>query len=316
MSFHAGYLEIRRPETFLVDQVRQSMASLPRALPPAFALDAVGHALYARVTSLPCYTQACAEANLIQTHRRDLLAKAGSPKEIVDLNAGTATQSRGLLHDVERYVAIESCRAVLDDAVDGLGAAFPHLEVNGIVGDPAFGLAYAPTPRDPRLLLMLNSALGKLDPTEARLELARIRGLMEPEDRLLVGVDLHKDDSRLADSYQDIGDVQGAYFRNALRRANREVGTDFRSTDWNLAIEAQADSGRVEIRFEARDRLTVDGGRSGTSWQFEKDEPLVVEHAYKPTEGQVAAIAVGAGYTVEQVWRDGAEGFALFLLAP
>ena len=292
------------------------MTGRPRALPAAMALDAVGHALYARVTGLKDFTMARAELDIIQTHRREILALAGGPREIVDLRAGSATQPRPLLSEVDRYVAIETCRAVLDDAIDGLAAAFPHLVLRGIVGEPRPGLVGAPLESTNRLVLLLEGALGRYDATMARIELTRIRSLMEPSDRLLIGMDLAKDDVCLGDGYQDSCDVFGAYMRNAMRRTNREIGTDFRSSDWLLVVEPQSSQGRVEIRFEARCPVTVNGGRTGERWTFERGETLIVEHAYKHSEGQVAAMAVGAGFGVSKVWRDCAQGYALFLLAP
>ncbi len=292
------------------------MAERPRALPPGMALDAVGHALYARVTALPGFGLARAESELLRTQGRQVLARAGGPREIVDLEAGTAVQPRSLLNAVDRYVAVDRCRPVLDDAVGGLAAAFPKLEVRAIVGDPAFGLAAATRERGPRLALLLGSALGRLDPTKARLELAHVRAAMAADDRLLVGMDLAKDERRLRETYDDPSDVYAAYARNALRRANREVGTDFRPADWSATVEVQPDKSRVEIRLEARRDLIVEGGRTGERWTFAAGESIVVEHAYKPSEGQLAALALGAGFRVEEVWNDPLHGYALFMLAP
>lgn len=316
MVYRTGFSDLGRTESHLVDEVRQSMADRPRALPPGMALDAAGHALFARVTSLPSFALARAESELLRTQKHHVLSSAGAPREIVDLQAGTATQPRPLLDNVERYVAVDRCRPVLDDAVGCLATAFPKLEVRAIVGDPAFGLAVAAHDRGPRLALLLGSALGRLDPTAARLELSRVRAAMEPEDRLLVGMDMVKDERRMRETYDDANDVYAAFARNALRRANREVGTDFRSTDWAVTVEVQPERGRVEIRLEARRDLKVDGGRTGAGWSFAAGEAIVVEHAYKPSEGQLAATAIGAGFRVEEVWKDEAHAYALFLLAP
>lgn len=290
------------------------MAVRPRGLPPRMARDAVGHALYARVTSLPRFTSARAEAELVRIHRREILERSGSPREIVDLWAGTAVQPRPLLDGVSRFVAVEPCRPVLGDAIDGLTAAFPQLDVRGVVGDAAFGLSTTPHDLGPRLVLLLESALGSLDPTAARLELVRIRTLLESGDRLLIGLDLAKDDLSLGDGYDDATGVYAAYVRNALRRANREIGTDFRSADWSLVVDPQPERSLVEIRFEARVALAVEGGLSGGGWDFMPGDSLIVERAYKPTEGQVAALAIGAGFRVEDAWTDGPQGFGLFLL--
>lgn len=300
----------------MVDEVRSAMSNRPRALPHGMAFDAVGHALYARVTALPRYVQARAEAELIRVHRREILALAGSPPEAIDLLSGDGVQARPLLDEVQRYVAVEPCRAVLEDTLDGLAAAFPRLDLRGIVGEPAFGLRMATRDLGHRLVLLLGSTLGRFDPTAARLELARLRSLMEPEDRLLIGVDLAKACGRFAEAYDDSTDVYAAFARNALRRTNREVGTNFKSADWTLEIEEQGDFGRVEVRFVARRILDVSGGRACEGWDFLPGEALIVEHAYKPTEGQIAAIALGAGFHVVQAWKDGDQGYGLFMLAP
>lgn len=290
------------------------MADRPRALPTGIALDAVGHALYARVTALPCFTAARAEAELLRVHRWEILDLAGGPREIVDLRAGTAVQARPLLDSVASYVAVEPCCAVLDDALDGLGTAFPHLATHGVVGDAAFGLRASRAEDGPRLVLLLESTLGRLDPTASRLELVRIRSEMTPGDRLLIGMDLAKAESCLGDAFNDPTGVVAAYFRNAFRRANREVGTDFRSADWTFAVEPQPEHGRVELRFEARSAVAVNGGRAGDGWDFMPGDALVVERAHKPTEAQVAALALAAGFRIAGAWTDGPQGYGLFLL--
>ena len=304
------------PDSGILEELRQSMAGKPRALPAGAALDAAGHALFARVTALPEYTLSRAETDLLRSRRDEILQAAAHPREIVDLEAGSSVRARPLLEGAEGYVAIERCRPVLHDTINSLAAALPRLRTRGVVGEAVSGVASVPRGEGPRLILLLGGALGRYDAAGARLLLWRIRAEMSPRDRLLVGVDLDKEPRRLLDAYRDPAGVVSAYLRNAFRRVNREVGTDFRPGDWDERVEVQSQQGRVEIRYEARKDLVVFGGRTGGDWAFGSGEPLVVEHAYKPSEAQVAAIALGGGFGIAGVWTDPAQGYGLFMLGP
>lgn len=300
----------------MIDEVRDTMSDRPRALPPEMAFDAVGHALFARVTASPSFSLARDEATLLRTYRNEILDRAGRPGEIVDLDAGDGTRARPVLDGAGSFVAVETCRAVLDDGVEGLAAAFPSLKVRGIVGNALFGLGSSTPSKEPRLVLLLGSGLARLEPTAARIELVKLRQAMQPQDTLLLGFDLAKGECAMQAAYDDEAGFYAAFSRNALRRANREVGTDFRVDEWRYVAEPQPHRGRVEIRFEARRAIAVSGGRTGMGWDFMPGEPLIVEHAHKPTEGQVAALVLSAGFTLEESWKDDPKGYGLFLLRP
>lgn len=292
------------------------MAAVPPAFPPGMALDAAGHALYARVTALPSFTLVRAESELLRTKGREILAAAGNPAEIVDLSATTVSQPASLLANAARYIVVDLSLSVLHDVLGAATANFPAMESRGIVGEPVFGLEAAERGVGRRMILLLGSMIGRHEPADARLQLTQIRKSMVAGDTFLLGVDLYKEERRLQDAYDDPTGIFAAYIRNGLRRANREVGTDFQSADWQTVVDVQSTRGCVEIRLEARRALTVSAGRIGGSWSFLPGESIIAERAYKPSEGQAAATALAAGFGILGAWTDCGLGYALFLLAP
>ncbi len=244
------------------------------------------------------------------------MATAGNPSEIVDLTATTVSQPASLMANAARYVVVDLSLSVLHDVLGAAKANFPAMESRGIVGEPVFGLEAAERGPGRRLILLLGSLIGRYEPTEARHQLSLIRKSMVPGDSLLVGVDLLKEERRLEDAYDDPTGVFSAYIRNGLRRANREVGTDFNTADWQTVVDVQTTRGCVEIRLEARRSLTVSAGRIGGHWSFLAGESIVAERAYKPSEGQAAATVLAAGFGIAGAWTDCGLGYALFLLTP
>lgn len=292
------------------------MAGAPPAFPLGMALDAAGHALYARVTALPSFTIVRAESELLRTCGRDIMASAGNPSEIVDLSATTVTQPASLLANAARYIVVDLSPSVLHDVLGVAEANFPNMESRGIVGEAAFGLESTPRGPGNRMILMLGGGIGRYEPTDARIQLSRMRKAMGAGDTLLLGVDLAKDERRLRDAYDDPSEIFSTYLRNSFRRANREVGTDFHSPDWQTVVDVQSTRGCVEIRFEARRAVHVDAGLAGGDWSFLPGEGIVAERAYKPTEGQAAATVLAAGFGIAGAWTDCGLGYALFLLTP
>lgn len=297
-------------------EVRQAMASTHRTVPEGFLYDAPGLALLERVGSLPSYGMARAEATLLAASRCAIWNAAGCPVDMVEFDAGTAVRSRPIIDLADRYAVADRCRPVLIDTVAGLEKAFPRVAFQAFHAGRLTAAKDLPETDAARLYLWLGSAVARLAPTDARLALAGIRAQMKVEDRLLVTADLAKHPDDLRRAYRDDQGFHAPLVRNALRRLNREIQTSFEIANWIPEIEVQEDRGRVELRLRSSEATEVSGGRTGDVWRFEADEPIVVEHAYKQTEGQVAALFLSAGFRTVERWIEPTWDFGAFLVAP
>ena len=68
--------------------VTAGLTASPKSLPPKYFYDAVGSALFERITRLPEYYLTRAEHALLDAHARGILREA-RPEEIIELGAGS-----------------------------------------------------------------------------------------------------------------------------------------------------------------------------------------------------------------------------------
>ena len=135
-----------------------------------------------------------------------------------------ASRRLGRLH----YVPIDVSSSALEESARRLTRQFPALKVTGYVADYRSGLErILSRARGPRMIVFLGSSLGNYDQDAAAELLGMIRQTMRPEDTLLLGTDLAKEQSVLEAAYDDAQGVTAAFNLNLLRRINRELGADF-----------------------------------------------------------------------------------------
>ncbi len=86
---------------------------------------------------------------------------------------------------------------------------------------------------------------------------ARSRGLLGPEDHLLLGTDLVKDPEVLQAAYDDTQGVTAEFNRNVLRVLNRELDADFDPEDFDHVALFDAEHEWIEMRLRARREHTT-----------------------------------------------------------
>ena len=218
----------------LARDVRVGLASRPRRLPPKYFYDARGSALFQRISELPEYYLTRAEQGIIESVGGELMARL-QPIDIVELGPGSARKLRLLLDAdgasarVERYVPFDLDRETTEAAAERLVEDYPSLEVHGVVGDLELDLRGVPSPIGRRLVAFFGSTIGNLDAEARRELLSRVRLLLGPEDRLLLGVDLVKDVDLLEAAYDDSDGVTAEFNRKHSERDKSPPGWRFRS---------------------------------------------------------------------------------------
>ena len=216
----------------LITDVRAGLARPQKELPPKYFYDERGSELFEKITRLPEYYLTRAERALLEEHAVDLVGGL-RPRTLVELGAGSAVKTRILLDAMrdagraEEYVPIDVSADFLADTSRRLRAEYPMLRVSGAVADIGESLGLPPRLRRPVLFAFLGSTIGNFDAPAARALLGRVRDVMGPFDRLLLGADLRKPRHVIEAAYNDARGVTAEFNRNMLRVLNRELGADF-----------------------------------------------------------------------------------------
>jgi L-histidine N-alpha-methyltransferase len=299
----------------LGDDVRTGLARPLKELPPKYFYDERGSELFDRITSLPEYYPTRCERWILNRHAPGIVADSGA-EDLVELGSGTASKTRALLYamagagSLRRYVPFDVDESVVEACAMELIELYPGLEVHGVVGDFGRDLDRVPDGRR-RLFVFLGGTIGNLYPRDRRRFLVRIRNLMGPEDRLVIGTDLVKDRAMLEAAYNDSAGVTAEFNRNVLRVVNEGLGADFVPEAFeHVAFFDEANSW-IEMRLRANGAQTVRIDGVNLEVRFADGEEMRTEISAKFTRDAVETELRRAGLALDDFWTDDGGLFGL-----
>jgi L-histidine N-alpha-methyltransferase len=300
------------PDTLVAD-VRDGLARELKELPPKYFYDEQGSILFDRITTLPEYYPTRCEREILNRHAPEIVSGSN---ELIELGSGMASKTRALLYamagngTLRRYVPFDVDPSVVARCAEELVELYPGLLVHGVVGDFEHHLPEIPA-GDQRLFAFLGGTVGNLYPEERAGFLARLRGVMDPDDRLLIGTDLVKDRSVLEAAYNDSEGVTAEFNRNVLRVLNTQLGANFEPEAFeHVAFFDEANSW-IEMRLRANGAQTVRIDGADLEVRFEDGEELRTEISSKFTRDAVARELDAAGLRLDGFHTDDGGLFGL-----
>jgi L-histidine N-alpha-methyltransferase len=305
----------------LVRDVREGFARELKELPPKYFYDERGSALFDRITRLPEYYPTRCERAILNRRSPELVARSGA-QQLVELGSGTASKTRALLYamagagSLRSYVPFDIDESVVAAAGDELSEAYPGLEVRGVVGDLEHDLERIPMSGQRRLFAFLGGTIGNLHPPARRAFLARLRAVMAPGDRLLLGVGLVADRAVMEAAYDDSQGVTAEFNRNVLRVLNRRLAANFRPEAFEHVAFFDPERSWIEMRLRARGPQAVRMEAAGVELALADGEEIRTEISAKFTTDGVSAELRDAGFAVDDVFADDRRLFALAFASP
>jgi L-histidine N-alpha-methyltransferase len=302
-----SYLDGARLDS-MAEEVRDGLSREPRELPPKYFYDRRGSELFDRITSLPEYYPTRCERSILNRHAPEIVRATGA-EELVELGSGTASKTRALLFamagagTLRRYVPFDVAEAVVEQCAAELVELYPGLSVHGVIGEFERHLDCLPD-GERRLFAFLGGTIGNLYPAERAAFLGRLRRLMGPSDRLLIGTDLVKDRQVLEAAYNDSQGVTAEFNRNVLRVINAGLDADFEPEAFeHVAFFDEANSW-IEMRLRSNGAQTVRIDGASLEVTFEDGEELRTEISAKFTREAVERELAGAGLRLDGFHTD------------
>ena len=294
---------------------------------PKFFYDPQGAALFGAICELDEYYPTRTEAQIFESHRRDIAASLPHGSQWVDLGCGDGAKARGWLEPAgaRRYVGVDIAEPWLRSALAALVNGGVRTEVIGVVADftRPFDLHAVLAERTgmPPVFFYPGSSIGNFVRDDARAFLEAVRDHIENHPasggKLMIGIDLVKDRSTLRAAYDDAIGVTAAFNRNVLRVANRLLDADFDLAAFAHRAVYDETFGRIEMQLVARSRQTV---RIGDATRvFEAGEAITTEYSHKYTVDGFTALLESAGFATGdrlRCWRDPRHWFGVFVAEP
>lgn len=301
--------------------VTRGLTAAPRTLSPKWFYDQRGSELFEQITALPEYYLTRAEYEILTGHAAEI-AEACGARTLVELGSGSSRKTRVLLDallgagTLERYVPVDVSSSALVAAGEALCVEYPKLDVAATVTDFEDDLVLSGDDPAPRMLAFLGSTLGNFDPAQRRALYAEFRTALRPDDSLLLGADLVKDESVLIPAYNDSLGITAEFNKNVLAVLNRELNADFHVAEFDHHADWNAEQERIEMYLRSRSPQTVKIRALDLVVDFDADEDLRTELSCKFRRPSLTAELEAGGFAVSRWWTDRAERFALLLARP
>ena len=310
----------KQPNSGMLAEVADGLAAPQKELSPKYFYDHRGSEIFEEITRLPEYYQTRTERSILDAWMPSLIAGLGT-RALVELGAGSAEKSRLIISAMraagtaELYVPIDVSASFLNQTAAQLGREYPGLSVEPVVADIAEELGRPAGLPHPAMYAFLGGTIGNFYPPAAIRLLSRVRAAMNPEDRLLLGVDLRKDISRIELAYNDSQGVTAAFNRNMLLVLNHELGADFNPDLFQHLAFYEPVTHRIEMHLVSALEQEVRIPGIGQI-AFARGESIRTEISCKYDRQSVAELFDPAGLRIE-TWRPDPESlFALVVGAP
>jgi dimethylhistidine N-methyltransferase len=319
MNMHAATLAKAHPldeETSAFGRdVIGDLSQHPKRLSPKYFYDSTGSELFEQITVLPEYYPTRTELTILRDRGRAISAIIPKKAALVEFGAGATTKVRLLLNQCAfgAYVPVDISGDFLTAQADALRADFPSLAVYPVTADftAPFELPQAISAM-PKVGFFPGSTLGNFEPHEACAFLRSAREILGDGARMVIGVDLEKDERVLYDAYNDAAGVTARFNLNVLHRINRELGGDFDVGAFTHRAIYNRERHRIEMHLISRKALTA--RVLGKNFSFRAGESIHTESSYKYSLDRFNALARGSGWTPLESWTDAAGMFSVHAL--
>jgi dimethylhistidine N-methyltransferase len=220
-------------------------------------------------------------------------------------------KTRHLLAEYERtghpfvYCPVDISLSMLKQAAAQLLEEFSHISIQALhadfTGHPG---VIRHLPIHQKAIAFFGSSLGNITPEESVDFLRQTAAIMQPEDVLLLGLDLKKSAALLVPAYDDRQGVTAAFNLNLLHRINRELGGNFDLQHFEHVALYNKVHGRIEMHLRSRKAQQVTIAAIGQVVTFAAGETIHTENSYKYSVDEVREMGRCANLTLSQTWFD------------
>lgn len=304
--------------------VDKGLSESPKRLSSKYFYDARGDELFVQIMNLPEYYLTDAEMEIFSEKTAQLVDALGcdaeQPFELVELGAGDGTKTKQLLrYLLEKefhfeYLPIDISQHALDSLEASLKKEMPKLPVKTLQGDFFEVLQSLSESHKPKVVLFLGSNLGNMLDDTATKFIHALSDSLNPNDKVLMGLDLIKSPETVIPAYNDSQGVTAAFNLNLLRRINRELGGDFNLDNFQHRVEYTEEEGIVKSFLESQKEHEVIISAIGKAFYFEKGERIHTEISRKYSDALLDQFIIDTPLQIVDRLTDKKSLFADYIL--
>lgn len=296
------------------DDVIRGLSASPKFLSSKYFYDDEGSRLFQRIMKLPEYYLTRVEHEIFQTQASlifDAFADGVEAFDVIELGAGDGSKTAVLIehflrHDFDfTYAPIDISSEAVNALTSKFHAAFPTLRIDARTGDYFEILETLKSESTRRKVIMfLGSNVGNFSDAQAVEFFAHLRHVMNPQDILFIGFDLHKDPRTILRAYDDSAGVTSKFNLNLLTRINRDLGANFDVAAFTHYASYHPIERAARSFLISQKSQTVYIGALQQSFEFAQWEPIFMEISQKYGFGMIERLAARSGFAVARNFSD------------
>lgn len=296
-----------------VDEILNGLLVNPKSIPSKYFYDEEGSRLFDEITKLDeYYITRCEKEILYHNAEVFLNLYEDRPINIIELGPGDGSKASLLITPLFNakknftYHAVDISPRELIKLTKILKNKFPPLAIKTIVADYMVGLSkiISLNQQQQNIVLFLGSSIGNMNLNEAHSFVNSLAAQLKPQDYLVVGFDLKKEERILWRAYNDTKGLTADFNLNLLNRLNRELGANFDLSKfkhfeiYNPALSA------MESYLISQKRQTVHIDESDLEITLQADETIHTEYSFKYDKKSILEIVTDTGLTTEHFLFD------------
>jgi dimethylhistidine N-methyltransferase len=294
--------------------VLDGLGQSQKAIPARWLYDDAGSQLFEDITQLPEYYPTRAETEILTARSGDFARLIGTGRAVVEFGSGSSVKTPLLLKAIDpaAYVPLDISGDFLRASARELGAKFPGLPVHPVEADFMRRVELPGAVKDlPKLGFFPGSTIGNMVARTAVDLLRSMRETLGEGAKLLIGMDLIKDERTLVAAYDDAAGVTGEFNLNLARRINRQLKGDIPVEHLRHEARWNDEYARIEMHLvAARDIVFTVAGHDFT---MREGESLHTENSHKFSRRTATMLLLAGGWDPEARWLDEEERFSLLL---
>jgi len=294
--------------------VLAGLSEAQKAIPARWLYDDAGSQLFEDITQVPEYYPTRAETEILKAHGQDFAALIGTGRAVVEFGSGSSVKTPLLLSAIApaAYIPLDISGDFLRAAADELSGKFPDLPVYPVEAD---FMRQVELPDEvqalPKLGFFPGSTIGNMVARTAVDLLRSMRETLGEGAKLLIGMDLIKQEEVLVAAYDDKAGVTAEFNRNLLRRVNRELSGDIPVEQLVHEARWNDEYARIEMHLVAEVDLQFSVG--GTTFRMAAGETIHTENSHKFNRRTSNMLLLAGGWEPQARWLDGAQRFSLIV---
>lgn len=295
-----------------------------KTLPSRYFYDEIGDALFVQIMNMPEYYLTRAEMDIFKNQTNQLVAALGFETsqefELIELGAGDGSKTEHLLRFLVEnnynftYKPVDISRHALDDLQARLMQKIPSLKIEPLAGDYFRMLKSVTGNTTPKAVLFMGSNIGNMNDEMAGDFLLNLANELNPNDQLLLGVDLIKPKEVVLPAYHDKGGITAQFNLNLLSRMNKELGSNFNRDHFVHFAEYEEAEGIARSYLKSTKQQSVLFPKTGDLIQFKQGELIHTEISRKYNDEVLIGILARTPFGIKNKLQDAGKLFADYVL--